>query len=95
MKWSAIYSYRGLVYVLFGICEVLQLSLVVYGMALWHVGPRGLSSSDPGAAIVFSFSFPGLLILSWTLRRAVPRLAVAGFATAFVSLAVGTLLSAD
>jgi glucan phosphoethanolaminetransferase (alkaline phosphatase superfamily) len=94
MKWSAIYSYRGLVYVLFGICEALQLSLVVYVMALWHADPRRLSSFDPAAAIIFCFSFPGLLILSYLLRRAAPRLAVAGFTTAFVSLVAGSLLPA-
>lgn len=94
MKGSTIYSLRGFVYVLFGVCEALQISLAVYGMALWRVDPQRLPSSDRAAAILFGFSFPGLLILSWFLRQATPRLAALGFVTAFVSLVVGSLVPA-
>lgn len=88
------YSSRGLLLVLFGICEALQISLAVYGMTLWHLDPRRLSSPDPPAATLFGFSFPGLPILSWLLRRAAPRLAALGFATAIVSLVAGSLVPA-
>lgn len=91
MNRTAIDSHRSLFYGPFAIFEALLLfSLVV----LCCVDPRRMSGLDDAAGIAFWFSFLGLLVVCWFLRRAASRLAVVGFITVLASFAVCALLPA-
>jgi len=84
-------THRSLFFVIFGVFEALLLGAVVVH---WSVDPRGLSGLDDAAGVTFWFSFLGLSIVSWLLRRGAPRLAVVGFATVLTCFVVCSFLPA-
>jgi apolipoprotein N-acyltransferase len=91
MKPIAIDSPRSLLFALFVIFEAL---LVTSAVVLWCVDPRRMSGLDDAAGIAFWFSFVGLSIVCWLLRRVAPRLATVGFITVLASFAAVALLPA-
>jgi hypothetical protein len=91
MKLVAIQSHRGLFYALFGLFEVL---LWASAVMLKQVDPRRPSGLDNAVAVALLFSFFGLLIICWLLRRAAPRLAAVGLITALAGFAFGVFLPA-
>jgi len=68
--------------------------LLVSAVMLWSVDARRMSGLDEAAGITFWFSFLGLSIVSWLLRRASPRLAVVGFITVLAGFVACALLPA-
>jgi hypothetical protein len=91
MNRIAIDSHRSLFYALFAIFELLLLVSVV---ALWCIDPRRMSGLDDAAGITFWFSFFGLSVVCWLLRRAAPRMARVGLITLVGSFIAGSLLPA-
>ena len=91
MNRIAIDSHRSLFYGLFAIFELLLLVSVV---ALWRIDPRRMSGFDDAAGITFWFSFLGLSVVSWLLRRAAPRVARVGLVTVVGSFIACSLLPA-
>jgi len=88
MNRIAIDSHRSRFYALFGVFEVLLLVSVV---ALWCMDPRRMSGLDDAAGITLWFSFLGLSVVSWLLRRVAPRVARVGLITvvgSFIACAV-------
>lgn len=61
--------HRSLYFVLFGIFELLLLVSVV---VIWNVDPRRMTGLDDVAGITFGFSFLGISLISWLLRRTQP-----------------------
>jgi len=80
MRTSVTDSHRTLLYVLFALFEVLFVASVI---VLACIDPRrGLPVSD-AAGLTFWFTFVGLFIVSFILRRVARKLAVIGWLTLF------------
>ena len=91
MNCIAIDSHRSLFYALFAVFELLLLVSVV---VLWCIDPRRMSGFDDAAGITFWFSFFGLSVVSWLLRRVAPRVARVGLITVVGSFIACSLLPA-
>lgn len=91
MSQIAIESHRGLFYALFAVFEAILLTSAVM---LWCIEPRRMSGLDGAAGTAFWFSFAGLSVVSWLLRRAAPRVSIVGFITVVGSFIACSLLPA-
>ena len=84
-------SHRDLFCVLFAILETLLFgSLALF----WSVNPRAFPALSEAAGVAFWFSFAGLSLVCWLIRRLLPRLARVGLATLVLAILAGSLLPA-
>jgi apolipoprotein N-acyltransferase len=91
MNRITIDSHRSLFYALFAVFELV---LLVSVAALWCIDPRRMSGLDDAVGITFWFSFFGLSVVCWLLRRVAPRMARVGLVILVGSFIAGSLLPA-
>ena len=89
MATSITNRHRGLLSVLFFIFEALFVASVV---TFTRIDIREAAVWSEAAGVTFWFSFVGLLIVSFLLRRAARHLAVIGWITLFVGFWFAALL---
>lgn len=91
MKDAGAVEHRGLQFVLFALFEMLFIAAIIL---MFSLDPRKYPAATDAVGITWWFSFVGLLLVSWLIRRTNPRLARIGFLSVLAGFFSGLFLPA-